>query len=62
MERFDVSSVGPLFRNSLELFADKIVDENGKEIKAHQMKINDKAYAVFQSGTGKTRTSLIRIS
>ncbi len=62
MEKFDVSSVGILFRNSLEMFAEKIVDDSGNEIQASSMKINDKAFAVFESGTGKTRTSLVRIS
>ena len=61
MERYDVSSVGRLYRISLEMFADRLVDENGNDIKAAEMKIHDRAYAIFRSGTGNTRTSLVRI-
>lgn len=60
-KKFYVSSVGNLFKVSLEMFADKLIDQNGKEITPDEMNINDKAYAIFRSGTGTTRTSVTRI-
>lgn len=60
-QRYYVSSVGNLFKKSLEMFADKLLDENGNEITAADMQINDKAFALFKSGTGITRTSVVRI-
>lgn len=59
--RYEVSSVGKLFKKSLEMFADQLVDENGNKITADEMNVNDKAYAVFWNGANTSRTSVIRI-
>lgn len=60
-KKYAISSVGNFYKKSLEMFAEKLVDENGKEINAEDMELGDLAYAIFPSGTGKTRTSVRRI-
>jgi hypothetical protein len=60
-KRYAISSVGNFYKKSLEMFAEKLVDENGKEIDAEEMELGDWAYAIFSSGTGKTKTSVRRI-
>jgi hypothetical protein len=65
MERdkiFDVSSMGKLFRKSLEMFAYRLEDENGNEIRLDALEIEQKFFVVFPSDTGFTRTSGIRIA
>ncbi len=59
--RFEVASVGKLFKKSLEMFADQLMDENGNEITADEMEVNDKAYALFWNGANTSRTSVTRI-
>ena len=59
---FDVSSMGKLFRKSLEMFAYRLEDENGNEIRLDTLSIEQKFFVVFPSGTGFTRTSGVRIA
>lgn len=59
---YDVSSMGKLFRKSLEMFAYRLEDENGNELCLDALKIEQKFFVVFPSGTGFTRTSAVRIA
>ncbi|MBI5589990.1 MAG: hypothetical protein HY881_05860 [Deltaproteobacteria bacterium] len=59
---FDISSMGKLFRKSLEMFAYRLEDENGKELCLDALEIEQKFFVVFHSGTGLTRTSGVRIA
>jgi hypothetical protein len=59
---FDVSSIGKLYRKSLEMFAYRLEDENGNELRLDALKIEQKFFVVFPSGTGFTRTSAMRIA
>ncbi|MFP4421257.1 MAG: hypothetical protein ACLFRG_12000 [Desulfococcaceae bacterium] len=59
--RFDISGIGPLFFKSLKMFAERLEDENGRELRAEDLALNQKFYVVFSSGTGPTRTSGSRI-
>ncbi len=60
--RFYVSSIGNLFMISLENFADRIIDRNGKEIAAEDMTLDQEAIIEFQGVTTITRTSVVRIA
>jgi hypothetical protein len=59
---FDVSSIGKLFRKSLEMFAYRLEDENGNELCLDAVEIEQKFFVIFPSGTGLTRTSGVRIA
>ena len=59
---FDISSIGKLFRKSLEMFAYRLEDENGNELCLDAVEIEQKFFVVFPSGTGFTRTSGVRIA
>ncbi|WP_028585563.1 hypothetical protein [Desulfogranum mediterraneum] len=60
-KRFYVSSVGNLYQISLEMFADRLVDQDGREISADAMAIDQTVFAEFQGPTTTTRTSVTRI-
>ncbi len=60
-KRYYVSSIGNLYLKSLELFADRIISQDGEVINAKTMKLNEKAFVEFQGGTTTTRTSVTRI-
>lgn len=59
--KFYISGVGEFFKKSLGMFAEKIIDTNGNEIPIEGIEVGQKVFAIFKSGTGFTRTSLIRI-
>ncbi len=59
---FDISSIGKLFWKSLEMFAYRLEDENGNELRLNALEIEQKFFVVFLSGTGFTRTSAVRIA
>lgn len=59
---FDISSIGKLFRKSLETFAYRIEDENGHELRLGALEIKQKFFVIFPSGNGFTRTSGVRIA
>lgn len=59
--KFNVSSVGELYKNSVENFAEKITDTEGKEISIDKVAVGQKIFIVFKSGTGYTRTSAERV-
>lgn len=59
-QRFMVSSLGKMFRRSLELFAHHLEDEAGNEIQLDSLAIDQRFFVVFTSGTGLTRTSAVR--
>jgi hypothetical protein len=61
-ELFDISSIGKLFRKSLEMFAYRLEDESGDELCLDALKVEQKFFVVFPSGTGFTRTSGVRIA
>ena len=60
-QRFEVASIGKLFRKSLELFAHHLEDEAGDEIGMDDLHVDQKFVVYFTSGTGLTRTSAVRI-
>ncbi len=60
-KRFDISSVGTYQKISVEMFADKIMDKEGNEVNLDDLDLNETAYVEFTSGTGVTRTSVVRI-
>jgi hypothetical protein len=57
-----VASIGKLFRKSLELFAHHLEDEAGNEIGLDDLRVDQKFFVCFFSGTGLTRTSAVRIN
>jgi len=60
--KFQVDGVGVLFKKSLEMFADCLLDARGAEITVNDIECNQKIIAVFKSGTGSTRTMVKRIA
>ncbi len=61
-EAYDVSSVGRVYRKSLELFAHRYENENGIGIDLDDLGVGQKFFVVFPSGTGFTRTSAVKIA
>jgi hypothetical protein len=61
-QRFEVASMGTLYRKSLDLFADHLEDPDGNEIQLDDLKIDQPFFVIFPSGTGFTRTSAKRIA
>jgi len=61
-QRFDVSSMGKIYRKSVELFAHHLEDEDGNEIRLDDLGIDQPFFVIFPSGTGFTRTSAKRIA
>lgn len=59
-QRFDVASIGCLFRRSLEMFAHHLEDEAGNKIAIDTLAVGQRFYVFFFSGTGLTRTSGVR--
>lgn len=59
---FHVSSLGNLFRKSLEMFAYRLEDEICNVLSLDDIKIGQKFFIVFQSGTGLTKTSAVRLA
>lgn len=59
--KFNVSSVGELYMNSIEMFAEKITDMAGNAIPIENIEVGQKVFVFFSSGTGLTRTSAKRI-
>ncbi|MFP4226613.1 MAG: hypothetical protein ACLFRF_07775 [Desulfobacterales bacterium] len=60
--KFYVDGVGVLYKKSLEMFADKLLDTQGVEITVDDIEPDQKLIAVFKSGTGDTRTIVNRIA
>lgn len=60
--KFDVSSIGPLYRGSLALFAHHLEDGNGNEIQLDDLGVDESFFVIFPSGNGFTRTSAVRIA
>jgi hypothetical protein len=60
--KFQVDGVGILFKKSLEMFADRLLDGKSAEIAVDDIECNQKIIAVFKSGTGNTRTIVKRIA
>ncbi len=61
-KRFEVSSLGKMYGKSLAIFAHHLEDEGGNEIDLDDMEIDRTFFVVFESGTGLTRTSAVRIA
>lgn len=61
-QRFEVASIGDLFRKSLENFAHHLEDESGREISIDALAVGQRFFVFFTSGTGLTRTSAVRRS
>ncbi len=61
-QRFDVSSMGQLFRISLAMFAHHLEDENGGKLSMDELRLNQRFFVVYESGNGFTRTSAKRIA
>lgn len=59
---FHVSSLGNIFRKSLEMFAYRLEDETCNVLSLDDIKIEQKFFIVFQSGTGLTKTSAVRLA
>ncbi|MEZ4524378.1 MAG: hypothetical protein R2941_00455 [Desulfobacterales bacterium] len=60
-QRFEVSSMGKLYRKSLAMFAHHLEDAQGNEIQLDDLEIHQPFFVIFPSGTGFTRTSAVRI-
>lgn len=60
--KFLVDGVGILFKKSLEMFADRLLDAKGADIAVNDIECHQKIIAVFKSGTGTTRTIVKRIA
>jgi hypothetical protein len=60
-QRFMVSSLGTFYRASLEMFAHHLETVDGKKIKINELNIDQPFFVIFQSGTGFTRTSAVRL-
>ncbi|HPA15140.1 MAG TPA: hypothetical protein PKV75_07705 [Desulfobacterales bacterium] len=61
MKKYYVPSIGTLYQMSLDWFAEKLIDSDGKEILSDEMELNEVAILVFRSGTGTTKTTVRRI-
>ena len=59
--KYEIASVGILYWKSLELFAKRLEDSEGRSIAQESLQINDRFVVVFPSGTGLTRTSGVRV-
>ena len=59
--KYDIASVGIVYWKSLELFATRLEDGNGRTIEHEEVKVDDRFWVVFPSGTGYTRTSGKRV-
>ncbi len=59
--RFEVSSFGKLYKKSVENFAEKITNLEGREISLENIEVGQKVFIHFTNGTGFTRTSAERI-
>ncbi len=60
--KFYVDGVGVLYKKSLDMFADRLLDAEGIEITVDDIEPDQKVIAVFKSGTGNTRTIVNRIA
>ena len=60
-QRFMVSSLGTLYRTSLEMFAHHLEDEDGVRIMVDDLAVDQPFFVIFKSGTGYTRTSAVRV-
>ncbi len=60
--KFYVDGVGVLYKKSLDMFADRLLDAEGIEIIVDDIEPDQKVIAVFKSGTGDTRTIVNRIA
>ncbi len=58
---FEVASIGALHRKSLKMFAHHLEDTDGKKILLDDLGVDQPFFVVFQSGTGFTRTSAVRV-
>jgi adhesin HecA-like repeat protein len=61
MKKYYVPSIGTLYKISLDWFAEKLINNNGKVISSDEMELNEVATLVFRSGTGTTKTTVTRI-
>ncbi|GAB6905845.1 hypothetical protein DESC_590100 [Desulfosarcina cetonica] len=61
-QRFWVSSLGPLYRISLERFAHHLENTDGKPLRVDDLAVDQPFFVFFESGTGLTRTSATRIA
>ncbi len=60
-QQFSVSSLGTLYRASLEMFAHHLENEDGVTIQVDDLAVAQQFFVFFKSGTGLTRTSAVRI-
>lgn len=61
-EAYEVSSMGKMYRKSIEMFAHHYETEDRIEIELDTIAVGDKFFVLFESGTGLTRTSAVRIA
>jgi len=61
-QQFQVSSVGKIYRRSMEMFAHHLEDENGNEIQLDDVGVDQPFFVIFMGVTGFTRTSATRIA
>jgi hypothetical protein len=61
-QQFKVSSLGVLYRASLETFAHQLENKDGETIQVDDLAVDQQFFVVFKSGTGFTRTSAVRIA
>ncbi len=58
---FEVSSMGRLYRKSLNMFACYLEDNKGNKIHLDNLSVDQPFFVFFKSGTGITRTSAVRV-
>lgn len=61
-EAYNVSSLGKMYRKSIEMFAHHYETEDRTEIALDDISIGKKFFILFESPTGLTRTSAVRIA
>lgn len=59
--RYNIASIGAIYRKSLEMFASRLEDLDGNPIDLDAIDVHQRFYVIFPSGTGLTRTSGIRM-
>lgn len=60
-KRYDIASIGTIYRKSLEMFATHLEDSDGNTIGLDDIEVQQYFNVVFTSGNGLTRTSGVRI-
>ncbi len=61
-QRFQVSSMGEVYRKTMEIFAHHLEDGDGNEIALDDVQVDQSFFVVFAGVTGLMRTSARRVA